>query len=75
VAEKKKIKVQKPKMRKLLRGPLFWIVAALVAVSVFGKISGSGAQFIKVDTSTVLAEISNNQVDSVLLIDKDQKFG
>lgn len=58
----------------MLRGPLFWIVAALVAVSVFGRISGSGAQFIKVDTSTVLAEISNNQVDSVLLIDKDQKI-
>ncbi len=74
MAEKKKIKVQKPKMRKMLRGPLFWIVAALVAVSVFGRISGSGAQFIKVDTSTVLAEISNNQVDSVLLIDKDQKI-
>ncbi|MEI8066498.1 MAG: ATP-dependent zinc metalloprotease FtsH [Actinomycetes bacterium] len=61
-------------MRKMLRGPLFWIVAALVAVSVFGRISGSGAQFIKVDTSTVLAEISNNKVDSVLLIDKDQKI-
>ncbi len=74
MAEKKKIKVQKPKMRKMLRGPLFWIVAALVAVSVFGRISGSGAQFIKVDTSTVLAEISNNKVDSVLLIDKDQKI-
>ncbi len=58
----------------MLRGPLFWIVAALVAVSVFGRISGSGAQFIKVDTSTVLAEISNNKVDSVLLIDKDQKI-
>jgi cell division protease FtsH len=73
VAEKK-IKVQKPKMRKIVRGPLFWIVVALVAVSVFGRISGSGSQFVKVDTSTILAQISDNKVDSVLVIDKDQKI-
>ncbi|MEI6867504.1 MAG: ATP-dependent zinc metalloprotease FtsH [Actinomycetes bacterium] len=61
-------------MRKIVRGPLFWIVVALVAVSVFGRISGSGSQFVKVDTSTILAQISDNKVDSVLVIDKDQKI-
>ncbi len=57
-----------------MRGPLFWIIVALIAVSVFGRISGSGAQFVKVDTSTILAEISNNQVDSAIVIDKDQRI-
>ena len=70
----KKLKVQKPKMRKIMRGPLFWIVVALIAVSVFGRISGSGNQFQKVDTSVILAEISSNKVDSAVLVDKDQKI-
>jgi cell division protease FtsH len=73
VAEKK-LKVQKPKMRKIMRGPLFWIVVALIAVSVFGRISGSGNQFQKVDTSVILAEISSNKVDSAVVVDKDQKI-
>jgi len=60
--------------RKILRGPLFWIVIALFAVSIIGRISGSGAQFIKVDTSTILAAISENKVNSAIVIDKDQKI-
>jgi len=54
--------------------PLFWIIIAIVVISIFGRISNSGNQFIKVNTSTVLAEISSNKVDSALLIDKDQKL-
>ena len=54
--------------------PLFWIIIAIIVISIFGRISNSGNQFIKVDTSTVLAEISSNKVDSALLIDKDQKL-
>ncbi len=54
--------------------PLFWIIIAIIVISIFGRISNSGNQFIKVNTSTVLAEISSNKVDSALLIDKDQKL-
>jgi cell division protease FtsH len=54
--------------------PLFWIIIAIIVISIFGRISNSGNQFIKVNTSTVLAEISSNKVDSALLIDKDQKI-
>jgi len=54
--------------------PLFWIIIAIVVISIFGRISNSGNQFVKVNTSTVLAEISSNKVDSALLIDKDQKL-
>jgi cell division protease FtsH len=57
-----------------MRGPLFWIVAAIVAVSVFGQISAAGNKYTQVNTSQVLAAISQNQVDSALLIDKEQKI-
>ena len=72
-----KIPAKKPTkktMRRWLRAPLFWIVLAIVVISIFGRISNSGAQFIKADTSVVLDEISNNKVDSALLVDKDQKI-
>ncbi len=59
--------------KKILRGPLFWIIAALIAVSVFGQISTSGEEFKKVDTSLILNEISLNNVESALVIDKEQK--
>ena len=57
-----------------MRGPLFWIVLALILVVALGRISGSGAAYTAVDTSTVLAEISQNKVESALVIDKDQKI-
>ena len=59
--------------KKILRGPLFWIIAALIAVSVFGQISTSGEEFEKVETSLILNEISLNNVESALVIDKEQK--
>ena len=59
--------------KKILRGPLFWIIAAIIAVSVFGQISTSGEEFKKVETSLILNEISLNNVESALVIDKEQK--
>ena len=88
MAQKKKLKVPKIKgiksgkkptkpspalIKKILRGPLFWIVAALIAVSVFGQISTTGREFIKVETSTILNEISKDNVKSAIIIDRDQK--
>ena len=70
----KKINIPRKNVRKLLRGPLFWIVLALVLVVAVGRISGSGATYTTVDTSTVLAEISQDKVESALLIDKYQKI-
>ncbi len=60
--------------RRILRGPLFWIVVALLAVSFFGRITTSGSQFVKVDTSTLLAAIASDKVESALVVDKDQKI-
>ena len=70
----KKIQVPRKRIRKVVRGPLFWIVVALLFVIAFGKISSSGATYTSVDTSTILAEISQNKVESALLIDKDQRI-
>lgn len=70
----KKVQLPKKRIRRWLRAPLFWIIIAIVVISIFGRISNSGNQFIKVDTSTVLAEISANKVDSALIVDKDQKI-
>jgi cell division protease FtsH len=76
MAEKKKAARKKPQTRyqRLLRGPLFWIIAAIVGVTIFGQISSAGKQYTQVKTSDVLIAISKGQVDSVLLIDKEQKI-
>jgi cell division protease FtsH len=76
MATKKKLPRKKAQTRfqRLMRGPLFWIVGAIVAVTVFGQISAVGNKYTQVNTSQVLAAISQNQVDSALLIDKEQKI-
>ena len=73
-SSKKKITFTKARARKVLRGPLFWIILALILVSFFGRLSSSGDKFTKVETSTILAAISANKVDSALVIDRDQKI-
>jgi cell division protease FtsH len=76
MAEKKKDPRKKPQTRyqRLLRGPLFWIIAAIIGVSIFGQVSSAGKQYTPVKTSQVLDAIAKGQVDSVLLIDKEQKI-
>ena len=73
---KKKESRKKPQTRfqRLLRGPLFWILVAILGVTVFGQISSAGNQFKHVKTSEILDAISKNEVDSVLLIDREQKI-
>ena len=88
MAQKKQIKIPKLKglksgkkptkpspqlIRRILRGPLFWIIAALIGVSIFGQISTSGKEFITVDTSVILNEISKDNVKSAIVIDREQK--
>ncbi len=80
--EKKKKKVKESKssnklpdptrMRKVARRPLFWILLAIVAVTFFGQISNGGNQYTNVSTSEVIAAISNNEVESAIVVDRDQ---
>jgi len=60
--------------RRVLRGPLFWIVAALFAVSIFGQISTGTNNYTVVDTSVILNELSQDKVESAVVIDRDQKI-
>jgi len=62
------------RFQRLMRGPLFWIIAAIVGVTIFGQISMAGNKYTPVNTSQILAAISQGQVDSALLIDKEQKI-
>ena len=66
--------MQNPRFRKMVRGPLFWIVIAIVVISIFGRISNSGAQFTQVDTSTIINYLQADKVDSAQVIDRTQKI-
>ncbi len=70
---KKPVSKSPQSAKKIFRGPLFWIIAALIAVSIFGQISATGEEYKKVETSAILNEISLNNVESALVIDRDQK--
>ena len=74
--KKKKDAPKKPqtRFRRAIRGPLFWIIAGIVGVTIFGQISSVGNQYTKVKTSQILAAISQNEVDSAILVDKEQKI-
>lgn len=76
MVEKKKEPHKKAQTRfqRLLRGPLFWIIAAIIGVTTFGQISSAGKQYTQVKTAEILAAISKGEVDSVLLVDREQKI-
>jgi len=59
---------------KIFRGPLLWIVVAIMAVTIFGQITGAGNRYTQIDTSRALAAISQSEVESAVLIDRSQKI-
>jgi cell division protease FtsH len=76
-AQKKKSKkpqVPQTRFRRLLRGPLFWIVVAIAAVSIFGQISGAGNRYEPIKTSEALDAITKSDVNSAILVDNSQKI-
>jgi cell division protease FtsH len=64
----------KTRAQKLFRGPLFWIIVAIIAVSFFGQISSASNRYTVISTSQALDAIAKSDVQSALLIDKDQKI-
>jgi cell division protease FtsH len=60
--------------QKLLRGPLFWIIIAIVGVTIFGQISSASNRYTEIKTSQAIAAISQSEVESAVLIDKSQKI-
>ena len=80
----KKVKVKPPKLpaksgkkpapQKIFRRPLFWILVAIVGVTIFGQISSGSNQFTKIDTSKAMAAITRGDVESANIVDRDQKI-
>ena len=58
--------------RKLLRGPIFWIVLAVMLVLLGSSlVSGMGSPS-QVDTGNAIADIQSGQVDTATIVDRDQ---
>lgn len=79
------LKIKKPKLPnrqnnkpgsrppvRITRRPLFWILVAIAAVTIFGQISSSGNQFTKVNTSDVMAAITRGDVEAATIVDREQ---
>ena len=74
IEKKSPKKVPTTRAGKILRGPLFWIVAAILAVTIFGQVTGAGNRYTQIDTSRALAAISQSEVESAVLVDRSQKI-
>ncbi len=73
--DKKNVKkVPTTRAGRIMRGPLFWIVVAILGVTIFGQITSAGNRYTEIDTSQALDAISQSKVESALLIDKSQKL-
>jgi cell division protease FtsH len=57
---------------RITRRPLFWILVAIAAVTIFGQISSSGNQFTKVNTSEAMAAITRGDVEAATIVDREQ---
>jgi len=74
--QSKKLAKKAPTSRagRILRGPLFWIIVAILGVSIFGQISSVGNKYKEIGTSQALDAIAQSKVESALVIDKSQKL-
>jgi cell division protease FtsH len=59
--------------KRILRGPLFWIVLAVVLVLILAQVASSAGGYEKVDTSKVISAIKDGDADVVTLVDRDQE--
>ena len=73
-AKKPVKKVPKTRAGRILRGPLLWIIVAILGVSIFGQITSAGNRYTEIGTSQALDAIAQSKVESALLIDKSQKL-
>lgn len=74
VAKKSGKKAPATRAEKIFRGPLFWIVVAILGVTIFGQVTGAGNRFTEIGTSQAIDAISQSQVESAELIDRSQKI-
>ncbi len=67
-------KVPTTRTGRIIRGPLFWIVIAILGVSIFGQISSVGNRYTQIGTSVALDAIAQSKVESALIIDRSQRL-
>ncbi|HVQ88679.1 MAG TPA: ATP-dependent zinc metalloprotease FtsH [Actinomycetes bacterium] len=60
-------------VKRIFRGPLFWIILAVLLVLIVADVASQSGGYEKVDTSKVIDAIQNNQAKTVTLIDRDQE--
>jgi len=60
-------------VRRIFRGPLFWIILAVLLVLVIAEIASQAGGYEKVDTSQVFSVIENGEAAQVTLVDRDQE--
>jgi cell division protease FtsH len=60
------------KAKQVVRGPFFWVGLVLLGFILFSQLASTSGTFKKVDTATVIAAITDNKVQSALLVDRDQ---
>ena len=54
--------------RRLLRGPLLWVVLAVLAFLVLGQLLSGASSYERVDTSEVVSDIQQGKVDNAQII-------
>lgn len=64
--------VPKTRAQRIFRGPLFWILLGIFLVSIFGQISSAANRYTTVKTSQIIDAISKSNVESAVLVDRDQ---
>ena len=67
-------KVPTTRAGRIVRGPLFWIIIAILGVTIFGQISSVGNRYTEIGTSQALDAIAQSKVESALVIDRSQKL-
>ncbi|MER5521156.1 ATP-dependent metallopeptidase FtsH/Yme1/Tma family protein, partial [Streptomyces sp. NPDC002763] len=60
-------------VKRYFRGPVMWIVLAVLAVVVLMQVVGSSGGYKTVDTGQVVAAINNNKVESAKLTTGDEQ--
>ncbi|MGW0901197.1 ATP-dependent metallopeptidase FtsH/Yme1/Tma family protein, partial [Streptomyces goshikiensis] len=61
-------------VKRYFRGPVMWIVLAVLAVVVLMNVVGSGGGYKSVETSEVIKAINSGQVDSAKLTTGDSQM-
>jgi cell division protease FtsH len=60
-------------IKRIVRGPIFWIVIVVVLALIVAQVMTAGGGYEKKDTSEVIDAIQNGEAEQVTLIDRDQE--